>query len=441
MRMGTFRFLIAVLAMAAGIASAEPPLPQQSGANFLGVDTCGSSQCHGSPEAWRNATVLMRERRIWEAHDPHARAWQTLHSESGQRIANNLGLADAGKAPQCLTCHATFVPEAQRGPAFDLNAGVGCESCHGAGGAFLRTHVQPTSTHAGNVAAGLYPTTDAAARARLCLSCHQGDAAHPVSHRLYGAGHPRLRFELDTYSVLQPYHFNPDADYRRRKPVPTHFALWAAGQIEAARRLSQQIRTAHGTGLFPEFAVYDCHGCHRSIPDDVPVRSGTQPGVPRLVDAPLLMLRAVTAVIAPELVATVEAQSAAVRAAIPDPGALAGALARLDRTLEQLAARAAQHDARVNDGAEALARLAQASTAAAPLSFLQAEAAAMGLSTLLTAEQEAGRLTADAYVDANAALDVVYAALADEAAYQPSRLAAALVGFAAKLPYPMGATP
>lgn len=441
MRIALSGFLVAVLAMSAGFAAAEPPLPQDSSATFLGVDTCGSSHCHGSPEAWRNATVLMRERRIWAAHDPHAHAWQTLQSESGQRIANNLGLADAGKAPECLTCHATFVPEAQRGPAFDLTAGVGCESCHGAGGAFLRTHVQPTSTHAGNVAAGLYPTTDAAARARLCLSCHQGDAAHPVSHRLYGAGHPRLRFELDTYSVLQPYHFNPDADYRRRKPVPAHFVLWAAGQIEAARRLLQQIGSAHGSGLFPDLAVYDCHGCHRAIPDEATVRAGAQPGFPRLVDAPLLMLRTVSAQIAPDLESTIAAQSAALRAAVRDPAALPASIARLDLTLEQLAARARQHTARASDGADALTQLAATTAAAAPLSFIEAEAAAMGLATLLTAEHEAGRLAAGAYADANAALDGVYAALADESAYQPSRLAAALAVFAAKLPFPAGATP
>ena len=54
--------------------------------------------------------------------------------------------------------HATYVPEAQRGPRFKLSDGVGCESCHGPGGQFVSTHVQPTAQHAGNIAAGMYPT-------------------------------------------------------------------------------------------------------------------------------------------------------------------------------------------------------------------------------------------------------------------------------------------
>ena len=127
--------LIALLLVTLGARAGDPPLPQASKARFLGVETCGSSQCHGSPEPWRNATVMMKERLVWDAHDPHARAWQALVGERGRAIAARLGLAEPGRAPECLTCHATFVPPAQRGQVFDIEQGVGCESCHGAGGA------------------------------------------------------------------------------------------------------------------------------------------------------------------------------------------------------------------------------------------------------------------------------------------------------------------
>lgn len=395
---------------------------------YLGVETCGSSQCHGSPEPWRNATVLMKERLIWAAHDPHARAWRTLASDAGKRIARNLGLTDAQQAPECLMCHTTHVAIERRAPAFRVEDGVGCESCHGAGGDFLRTHVQSTATHAGNLAAGLYPTNEAPARARLCLSCHGGDAQRPVSHRLYGAGHPRLRFELDTYSVLQPYHFNPDADYRRRKPTPTHFDLWAAGQLEAAALLLRE--PALPAGLFPELARYDCHACHHALGEGTPRAHAGAPGQPVLADSPLWLLQALAEVAAPELVPALREQTAAFRTgAAPAPGTT-----KLVDTLAVLRHHLATRASAPDDGARALRALAAQALAAHPLSFMQAEALAMSLSTLLAAEQDAGRLAATVFADTTRALDQVYGALADETDYRPERVQQALMALAAALP-------
>ena len=50
----------------AAFAADVPPLPAYRDARFLGVDTCGSSECHGSAEPWRNATVLMKSRLLKE---------------------------------------------------------------------------------------------------------------------------------------------------------------------------------------------------------------------------------------------------------------------------------------------------------------------------------------------------------------------------------------
>ncbi len=71
--------LLSALAAAAG--DALPSLPVDRDARFLGVDTCGSSECHGSQEPWRNATVSMKERLVWQAHDPHAKAYEHLAGE------------------------------------------------------------------------------------------------------------------------------------------------------------------------------------------------------------------------------------------------------------------------------------------------------------------------------------------------------------------------
>ena len=49
-------------------------------------------------------------------------------------------------------------------------------------------------------------------RAGLCLSCHFGNQEKFVTHRMMGAGHPRMSFELDTFTQLQPAHFVVDED-------------------------------------------------------------------------------------------------------------------------------------------------------------------------------------------------------------------------------------
>jgi len=423
--------LLLFLALGRAAFGADAPvLPADRDGRFLGVDTCGSSECHGSPEPWRNATVLMRERLIWEAHDQHAKAYASLESDAGKRIAKNLGLADAAQAPECLVCHTTWVPAAQRGPKFRLDAGVGCESCHGPGGNFLRAHVQSTSKHASNLAAGMFPTTNPEARAALCLSCHQGDATRRISHRIYGAGHPRLRFELDTYGVNQPYHFNPDADYRRRKPTASHFRLWAAGQLRAAGSLLDQLgdpARAHA-GIFPELANYDCHACHQAIGDDPDhrPRPGLRAGAPTLIDAPLVALRGLSAVVDPALTTRLRDETRALQLAVDQPARRDAAVAALRRSLAELEAKALARAEQPADG-RAVARALSAMVAAEqPLPFTAAEATAMSLSTLLLAEHEAGRLTDADYARVDKALDAVYAALGDERTYRPATLADAV---------------
>jgi len=418
--------------MSIAAAAAEPPtLPPERDARFLGVETCGSVQCHGSPQPWRNATVMMKERLIWEAHDRHSKAYASLSGEAGRRIAERLGIGDATRAEECLVCHTTHVPPARRGRAFTVEAGVGCESCHGPGGSFLSAHVQITSRHASNVAAGMFPTTNPDARAALCLSCHQGDAVRKVSHRLYGAGHPRLRFELDTYSVLQPYHFNPDADYRRRKPVPSHFRLWASGQLQAARNLLALTDPAapHArAGLFPELAQFDCHACHQGILDDPDYRprAGLPAGMPTRNDAPFVVLRALAALLQPASVPQLVEATRAWQKALASPAAQADAAAALARTVESLGTALAAHPDAAGDGRTVVTALIEQATRESPLPFIAAESVAMSLSTLLTAEFEAGRLTQERYRKVDAALNTVYAAVGNERTYRASAYASAL---------------
>ena len=67
----------------------------------------------------------------------------------------------------------------------------------------------------------MYPTDQPVARAQLCLSCHFGTEQNKfVTHRIMGAGHPRMSFELDTFTAIQPAHYIADKDYAERKGAP-----------------------------------------------------------------------------------------------------------------------------------------------------------------------------------------------------------------------------
>ena len=184
----------------------------------LGVKSCGSSGCHGQV-ASSSSPVLLNEYVTWQKYDKHARAYQVLLEPRSQHIAKNLGLKNAHEAKECLDCHADNVPEKQRGPQFVLADGVGCEACHGPGSApWMGLHIGG-SAHDVNVQNGLLPLEDPVVRAEMCLDCHLGNSNQFATHRIMGAGHPRISFEVDSFTDFQPAHYVIDDDYRKRKKV------------------------------------------------------------------------------------------------------------------------------------------------------------------------------------------------------------------------------
>jgi hypothetical protein len=293
-------FLIATLL--AALASLAPPaaaeLPFRDKGAHLGVKTCAGTPCHGNVAAL-GETVLQNEHRTWLRRDAHARAYLVLLEDRSKRIARNLGLAKpAHESSLCLDCHADHVPPERRGPQFHLEDGVGCEGCHGGSEAWLRPHVSGASDHARNLSLGLYPTDDARARAELCISCHFGDDQRFVSHRMMGAGHPRLSFELDTFGQVQPRHHRVDEDYTERgKAEPNGAKLWALGQALLVREILEGLSDPERgrDGIWPEFAFFDCHACHHPMKAArwSPRRTtglADRPGVARLSDSSFLML-------------------------------------------------------------------------------------------------------------------------------------------------------
>ena len=299
-------------ALCASANSAE--LPENDAHKHMGVATCAASQCHGSAIP-RDATgVLQNEYVTWTQADPHSRAYEVLSNDQSRRIAARLGIGNARESQECLDCHADNVSPAQRGEKFQLSDGVACEACHGGSESWLATHYNaPAVSRADNLAAGMYPTNDAGARADLCLSCHLGTENKFATHRMMAAGHPRLAFELDTFTELwrtlgrQP-HFRFDAEYRERKNVPSHSYTWATGLISEARLRLELIASSHfdGIGMFPELGFYDCHACHRSMKTvqwrRLPRHGNAGPGMPFINDGTFVMSLALAKAVRPDTV-------------------------------------------------------------------------------------------------------------------------------------------
>ncbi len=321
-----------MLAPLAAMNAGAQPLPYQSAHETLGTVTCASSLCHGTIKLWKGSNVLQNEYLTWSRMDKHARAYNILLNERSQRIAKNLGLKQpAHEAKICLDCHAHVVPEDRRGERFKITDGVTCESCHGPAEKWVKTHVAPgdsaTAQHAANIDDGMYPTSDAVARAKLCMSCHYGNQDKLVTHRIMGAGHPRMSFELDTFTEIAPKHFVVDKDYAERKKVWDGAKTWAIGQaLAVSETMTILADPKRGRdGVFPELVLFDCHACHHPMSENrwkpkTAFGPSISPGLVRLNDSSMLMLRAITRAIDPQLGDRVAAQTQKLHRAIAGEG-------------------------------------------------------------------------------------------------------------------------
>ena len=269
---------------------ADTPLPNMSSAHTVGTVNCASSTCHGAITPWEDTPVLQNEYTTWLRLDKHARAYNVLLNEKSRKIAKNLALKQpANEAKICLDCHAHNPAPALRGERYVVAEGVGCEACHGPAEKWITSHTVPGTTHEDNVKNGLYPTNRPVAQAKLCLSCHFGDENRFVTHRIMGAGHPRISFELETFSAL------------------------------ASRQLIETLadpKRGHD-GLFPELVLFDCNSCHHPMSEQkYSPRLGVGPGRMHLNDSNLLMLRAIVSVVDPVNANAFNAQVAELHRAI-----------------------------------------------------------------------------------------------------------------------------
>lgn len=295
----TLMLAFAWLALSAHAADTPPA------ANHLGVASCAGSTCHGAVKPIGKHPIRQDEYFIWQRKDSHAGAYNLLLEPRSNQISRHLGWGDAAQAQGCLTCHADTVEPASRGEKWLISDGVNCEVCHGGSGPWIESHVDGYQSLAASREAGLYPTWEPVARAQMCLSCHQGSRERPMTHAIMAAGHPPLLFELDTFSTLEPYHHDIDADYVERKGVQDPARNWAVGQAVAAERLLGALAAGrHVNGLMPELAFFDCDACHHSMKAGrwhAERTGGGEPGLVPLADSAIVLLGAWVRTVDPAL--------------------------------------------------------------------------------------------------------------------------------------------
>ncbi len=407
------------------------PLFAQSGEVFSGVQTCANSQCHGSASVNPDSGVNRNEFTVWHNQDPHSKAYKSLQSDRGKRIAANLGIGDPTAAEICLSCHANNVPEPNRGPDFEISEGVTCEVCHGSSVFWLGPHRLPDSySHDTLVEMGLFPTNDPEKRAALCLDCHFGAKDQFANHQIYGAGHPRITFELDSYTWVNAHH-TADEDYYARKAVADGVKTWAIGAAKMIeRRMELLIDDETGTnGFFPEFAFFDCNTCHHRMSDlrYKPRGTGTAPGTPKLDDSHMAVLVVALGRADPALADQLTAQMLALhQSGAKGRGQVVAEAEKMKALAAKAAAELSPYTMTADDMGAILAALIESGASGRMIDFASAEQTTLVIGATIDEMERSGQITPAQGEALFAELNKAYDTIQNDDAFKPEAFAAAM---------------
>jgi len=307
-------FLIASLFLAGGIVFAQSDSgakrKQDADTIYIGVANCAGCHSKKSPSKFSTEFVLMNEYDTWHKEDKHSQAYEVLENSLGKRILENLD--DPAKKNACLNCHTVNIPAERQGSHFRLQDGVSCEACHGPAKKWLGDHQEYSwrlKTGSEKAALGMIDMRNRGTQARLCLSCHLGNAAEGkiLTHGMLAAGHPPLPgFEITAFHQFMPRHWRlaknvpflqdpkldkPPAPFKDplvlKKHVHDLYQLQFADfeQTQMAVRngiavfqtsiqlLAEEARTVKDQGIL-DLAMFQCSSCHHEL------KKNNQPGAP-----------------------------------------------------------------------------------------------------------------------------------------------------------------
>ncbi len=134
---------------------------------FVGAQTC--KLCHHSDKQGKQYD-------IWKA-SAHAKAYETLKTAEADSIAKAKGFSTkAVETEDCLKCHVSGynVDASLKEKKFNMEDGVQCETCHGAGADYKSLKVMKDEKLAEENGLKFFPTEEA--RVALCKSCHNSDS-------------------------------------------------------------------------------------------------------------------------------------------------------------------------------------------------------------------------------------------------------------------------
>jgi hypothetical protein len=213
--------IASVILVCAGLSSAQAePALHLDPANVKGPSACG--ECHeNSVKAWRGSH--------------HFGTFKSMpRSEKAREFADNLGIKRVKSESDCLSCHFTSAIEDGK---VDTIGGITCESCHGAGSAWIEVHsdfggkdataATETPEHKKQrwekaEAAGMIRPSNLYALAENCYQCH----TVPNENLVNTGGHPAgSDFELVSWSQGEVRHnlwyndgaSNEEASQNRRR--------------------------------------------------------------------------------------------------------------------------------------------------------------------------------------------------------------------------------
>ncbi len=134
-------------------------------AEFVGASKCKT--CHRKDEDGAQYPK-------WEA-SAHAQAYATLGTAEAKELAAAKGIDNPQTADECLKCHVTGhgAPAELLGAKYSVEEGVGCESCHGAGGNYFKkkTMQSITSGEIDGATVGLVSPNE-----ETCVGCHNEES-------------------------------------------------------------------------------------------------------------------------------------------------------------------------------------------------------------------------------------------------------------------------
>ena len=239
-----------------------------------GAVSCAAAGCHGGSRPGLTERTAERgsEYPLWYENDPHARSWRTICSPQSVaimqrlRITDGTTIRDRAGFDNCLACHNTAGHYDDARVSSPLREGVGCAACHGPDAAWIDRHYRRDWHPSFESANGFVAAGDLFVRARMCASCHVGDADRDMNHDMIAAGHPPLRYEFATYHRRLPKHWRDAAacDVSRFEAQ-----LWLAGQVAALDAsltlLESRAGKSRSVNVWPELAEYDCASCHHQL--------------------------------------------------------------------------------------------------------------------------------------------------------------------------------